>query len=649
MADLCRSAELGSDFKSITTGFSGTDDLSVLLPRTIRQENMPDLEKTNGIQLRSFLRQENNNYRYVESADDTSSEILAILKGTSEHAPIDVVLDAGALILNLSNEKFADAWLKSRADKEAIVFMKHTGECMVKTKFGEKATSFHLSPYADDMSKCLLYLDDVHTRGSDFRLPIQARALLTLGKGMSKDKLMQAGMRMRQLGRGQSLFFVASQEVHFILKENFLKNEAGDINNVTAILNWALSNTIEMICHLAPYFVSQCASSWQKSSAYNHYISVEAKSKSCIDNVTDKNLHLFADACLEDEVLALYDFYGFTQGIDKLPNIVTKKLRKFLIEPNVHETPTISLNISGNVIKMSKDLVGYFEKLLPNEEQSCGMLDEEQERELEQELEEEIIVERPEKAIPLQAAVSPELEQLLNNTTFLSHATTLAMGQFLAIREAFRKTIFHSTFKEMKNDNVWVTSDFVNTVKGDANQDSYLKRMQWVVKIQNVFIVISNFEAEYYSKFLRKCMFVFTPLVQRRQSFLLGFSMNQKDPPLSMHILSGSIFIEDACLLKRLSQFLGIYPRPNDEVKEWDMCFKKGLIERDGFVANASRKQIENIISDKEDFSCTAFEKSPVKALLLFLDVVRHRGISLPFSEVGKLLGASILKDNEES
>ena len=74
------------------------------------------------------------------------------------------------------------------------------------------------------MSKCLLYLDDVHTRGLDFVLPQHTRAMLTLGKGMPKDKLLQASMRMRQLGNGQSLSFVASFEVDAILQKEYFND-----------------------------------------------------------------------------------------------------------------------------------------------------------------------------------------------------------------------------------------------------------------------------------------------------------------------------------------------------------------------------------------------------------------------------------------
>ncbi|CAD7948749.1 unnamed protein product, partial [Amoebophrya sp. A25] len=56
---------------------------------------------------------------------------------------------------------------------------------------GYEVVPFALSPFEKDMSGCLLYLDDSHTRGADFDLPNNARALATLGPGTTKDRLMQ--------------------------------------------------------------------------------------------------------------------------------------------------------------------------------------------------------------------------------------------------------------------------------------------------------------------------------------------------------------------------------------------------------------------------------------------------------------------------
>jgi len=41
----------------VTTGFSGTDDASLLLPLTISQKNLRELKHTNGIVLRNLLQE----------------------------------------------------------------------------------------------------------------------------------------------------------------------------------------------------------------------------------------------------------------------------------------------------------------------------------------------------------------------------------------------------------------------------------------------------------------------------------------------------------------------------------------------------------------------------------------------------------------
>jgi len=150
------------------------------------------------------------------------------ISDTIRNQPVNVVLDPGALVLQLSNHEFCKKWLLRRADMEAAVFFDEQNIIRVidRDHLDEDPVSFALSPYADDMSLCLLYLDDVHTRGSDFRLPINSRALLTLGKGMPKDKFLQACMRMRQIGHGQNISFVASKEVHRALQ----RTNVGQLN-----------------------------------------------------------------------------------------------------------------------------------------------------------------------------------------------------------------------------------------------------------------------------------------------------------------------------------------------------------------------------------------------------------------------------------
>jgi len=174
-SELCRSSQLCENWKAVTRGFSGTDDQKLLLPPTIVHQNIPELEMTNGLQIKNLLRQENN--YYIPLVDDnTANEILEkVLLSTQstisnqQDGDINVVLDAGALILQMSDRLFAKSWLDRRGDMEAVAFFE-SNTIVVVTRDG-MLLKYDDSPYCKNMTKCLLYLDERHTRGSDFRLP----------------------------------------------------------------------------------------------------------------------------------------------------------------------------------------------------------------------------------------------------------------------------------------------------------------------------------------------------------------------------------------------------------------------------------------------------------------------------------------------
>jgi hypothetical protein len=94
-----------------------------------------------------------------------------------------------------------------------------------------------------DNKKLFLYLDEAHTRGSDLKLPLNAHGIVTLGKGMNKDKLMQAVMRLRDLDFKQSIVLWGSEAISAeIAKVNSINS-----NNITSkhILSWVTFNTIQ--------------------------------------------------------------------------------------------------------------------------------------------------------------------------------------------------------------------------------------------------------------------------------------------------------------------------------------------------------------------------------------------------------------------
>lgn len=47
------------------------------------------------------------------------------------------------------------------------------------------------TPFANNLTECLVFLDEAHCRGTDLKLPQGARGALTLALGQTKDHTVQ--------------------------------------------------------------------------------------------------------------------------------------------------------------------------------------------------------------------------------------------------------------------------------------------------------------------------------------------------------------------------------------------------------------------------------------------------------------------------
>jgi len=669
--DLCRSAALCPAWRAITTGFSGTDDLSLVLPETIKQHNMAELQGTNGVQLRRLLRPENNQYIALRAEEKTmcndedtldtelkfasknSTEQILDILGTERiiKNKVNVVLDPGALVLQKTNAEFAKSWLGKRPDMEAAVFFEDDS-IKVLIWGSSNPIPFAVSSYAHDMSKCLLYLDDIHTRGSDFRLPLATRALLTLGKNLPKDKFCQSCMRLRQLGVGQSLTFVASPEVHRVLKLSFFKPDVGrlivhldtqsghilqmDRGSKTAIVHgillWTLSNTVRRICDLLPYLAGQTVCALRKARAFSELVYVNSTDSSApglrnlrlrnttaavstnsmvfdgrreytplLDDITLKTL---AGRCIENEILALFKLYGHGRSMDTLPRIVDRVL------DSATESDGSNIGDSNTAATVSS-LKQRVRDIAPQVQRSCAMLDEEQERELEAELEEEAQIERPPPKTAKKPHVSKGLievvSQISNSTVRVCNGAT-DIEDFCAVHltsmdQLFQRTSLHAMAKgQLDGACMFVTKDFSDTVLGVSGLDNYMKDIRWILRVESssVLIFLSNFEAEHYSHLLARHT--------RAGSSKCGNITQIKLYPFAALVRLGQprLFLRasidppaaahvlagsvhaDPVLAKAMRNFLGLVLR-TDPVP-WDALLSKGLVERDGFVPRNIRE-----------------------------------------------------------
>jgi hypothetical protein len=173
----------------LTTGFSGTNDNKYLLPLSIEQCDQDSQRHTNA-QVLQYVLQEENRRVVCTNSEDALGLLQRVVR---QRPPVMVLLDVGAQVLELENEEVAREWLKldTRAEVEAAVYFDpSTDEIRVVARDG-RIQPFVSSLYKKQLGKTLVYLDEAHTRGTDFKFPEESRAVVTLGPKMTKDKLVQ--------------------------------------------------------------------------------------------------------------------------------------------------------------------------------------------------------------------------------------------------------------------------------------------------------------------------------------------------------------------------------------------------------------------------------------------------------------------------
>jgi hypothetical protein len=119
------------------------------------------------------------------------------------------LIDAGAQILEHDNQALVAAWLLLDRDAAAAVYFDSDHMPYVLYRGGKKKIPLIASPFAENFESCLVYIDESHCRGTDLKLHPSARAALTLGPHLTKDSLVQAAMRLRLLGKTQSVTFLS--------------------------------------------------------------------------------------------------------------------------------------------------------------------------------------------------------------------------------------------------------------------------------------------------------------------------------------------------------------------------------------------------------------------------------------------------------
>ncbi|KAJ7144287.1 hypothetical protein C8R44DRAFT_973870 [Mycena epipterygia] len=575
------------------TGFSGTNDGQYLLPTSIEQRDPLDQLSTAAKVLSYLLQQESKEYRCIEGR--STKDFMQLL--VAQDPEIRVLLDVGAQMLELQNPQLAEYWLSIAPSLKAVVYFDHSDQLMVMTRDGSTELLVS-SSFADQLEHCAVYLDDVHTRGTDLKLPLTTRAAITLGPGVTKDRLVQGSMRLRQLGQGQSVMFFAPPEVDRDIR---FKSKLADDSELSSshIIQWVMLETISSIDHFVPYWAKQGVSYKERSAAWSRY-SLED---------SDSSVEGLRSTWVEKEGYTLQEMYDFGHASTRhqafdIPDMA-QRLRK--------------LGFS-HIVDASND--------------------EEQEREVAHEAEQERQVERPPPAAPATHNLNPDVLRLVQTGIVRRHSNAF-VSPFL-------------TFPALNGNEAWssrllATQDFITAIKADGYPTDYLRPVTWILSTSfegGRLIVISPWEANELLPLIRKSPHVhihqYAPrTIENMRSFedmqfynlpisrtLPGDSRWSENEMTQLNLLAGQLYLKDFLEYRRLCNMLGLYV--NDEVSGDGFPVK---YESDGFVKQANRRgaMVENCL----------FAESPLSAIK---DLVgwRRKGLDYTPTHMGRILHAGL-------
>ncbi|KAF2765282.1 hypothetical protein EJ03DRAFT_377931 [Teratosphaeria nubilosa] len=585
--------DLGKQRERLTTGFSGTNDSRRLLPLGAEFLDLATQKHTNALVLENLLRNENSVHlmQPIPAATTDADHLLSV--ALQLQPAVQVILDVGAQVLELNNLEIAMAWLEKDRDRhEAVIFVDDNDEICVVDRKG-RLEHLQRSSYQGRMEMCLVFLDEAHTRGIDLKLPSNYRAAVTLGANLTKGRLVQACMRLRKLGKGQSVVFCIPEEIQTKILKTTSKAVLSDIG-VVDVLAWSISETHAETRRNMPLWAVQ-------GERFTH-----------------------ASKFLEDEAQTLDNRYR---------------------PRHTERQPTYLLDTSDPDFQRIATRCQAFDGL----ESNSGPLSEEQERErdLAPEVEAERQVPKPPSAQPAEHKLHPDVEKFAMTGEMVagSEAWTLV---FPTVKETSAGQTFGLS-KLKSGRHLQATVDFATTVERRGGQfllDGYLRPVQWVLccfvpdtDVVESVLCISPFEANQLVEQMRTstvtslCIYKarvnsgYKP-IDKLDFFNVSARLNSPMLPrhlaVQLNLFAGQLYISSFEDYKAICLYLGI------AWQEWstEMEDQGWKISNDGFVLSDDKGR---------KGAGTKLTKSSAPFFKSFLSM-RRNGEGISKTHMGRLL-----------
>ncbi|WEW61692.1 hypothetical protein PRK78_007184 [Emydomyces testavorans] len=615
-----------------TTGFSGTNDNSSLLPLTLKQTDLPHLMHTNAMVLGTLLQEENQTCILAQDNSGRQLGTAALLKLLPSLEPrVQVLIDVGAQVLELENEEVAKEWLAITPGAEAAVYFDKRDEAMVIDRH-HHVERLLASSYHERLDKCLVFLDQHHSRGVDLKLPTHFRAAVTLGPRLTKDRLVQgkclldftdvrgttnifkACNRLRKLGDGQTVVFLSPPQVTNRIREVTGKLENQELGSADVIL-WTLVETCESMDNLRPLWASQGLDYCRRWRLWKLL-----KGTDDVDSVVY--------SMQEPEARPLVDLYGPWQSHTSL---------KQSLQENDTDDPVAQKLRDASQSFNFDDTVGH-------------LLHEEQEREIAWEVERERQVERPPAAKPASHKLDAELRYYVEHGTFRKEKVSMP---FIPAFESLKSTTASKFSLPGLFPELLVTVDFMNTIKPkepDDFQDEFVKPVNWVLSSihNNYLIIISQYEANELLPYVERSentrLHVYAPRVTKTMTSFRKFDfLTIGQQPLSEQQLSalpiqaleffaGNLYFDSFTLYRDFCSFLGFM---TDQMADSEDI----PISCDGFVSEDGRRRMGWPVA-------CPFRESPLR-FVNALTSIQRRGQGFQRSHVGQIIERMVLTERD--
>ncbi|KAJ5762051.1 uncharacterized protein N7511_005433 [Penicillium nucicola] len=565
----------------------------------VKQLNQPAQNHTNALVLEYLLRPETTVALLPDQIRPSKSDGQRLLDFVSSlDPPAQVILDVGAQILELGNLEVAKHWLNMlpcQGAIEAVVFVNDTDEVCVVGRNG-RVEPLQTSPFARKMEACYVFLDESHTRGIDLKLPATYRAAVTLGPGITKDKLVQACMRMRNFGNGQSVVFCIPSEIQFKIRA-LCGNEIQDEITVSDVLCWAVSETWIDLSRAIPLWAIQ-----GKRFEYQ----LEQWNRARVSGPLEIPYKI-ARKFLEEEGQTIERRYR--PGHIKLPDFLS------------------SITDNENLRLISERCAEF-----GNLNLSSTALNEEQERELAPEIECQCQVERPRKALPRDHFLHQDLVTFVN-TGYLKEDSNCWKPAFKSL-----KSTSASSFLDVSQfpSSLLVTREFAKTIKTPktANyvSDSFQRSVRWILTTSlskspgsqrevRKMVIISPFEANCLLE-----MNLSFPSLDQLDLYTVpedfGAIIIPETLQIQLNLFAGQLYLNSYIEYQSVCQFLGLSSVGTSS---------ELVVAADGFIMGGKEGQI------------STFHQSPLKFLKVLLSQIRKDSQSISKTHMGKILEGELL------